>query len=79
MKNRNNQIGNKNIIGARITRIRKSQGMTQKELQQKLQACGRVLSVRTLSRIERQHIFAYDYDIVAFSEALDVDIDELIF
>jgi len=73
MKPRNKELGNQNVIGARIVKLRKDQGMKQKELLAKLQLANIEISATSLSRLEGQYRHAYDYEIMAIAEALGVN------
>ena len=73
MKPRNKEPGNQNVIGARIVKLRKDQGMKQKELLAKLQLANIEISATSLSRLEGQYRHAYDYEIMAIAEALGVN------
>jgi len=73
MKPRNKELGNQNVIGARIVKLRKEQGMKQKQLLAKLQLANIEISATSLSRLEGQYRHAYDYEIMAIAEALGVD------
>jgi len=78
MKQRSKELGNKNIVGFGIVKVRKSQGTKQKDLLTKLQVSGIDISATSLSQLEGQHRYARDYEILAVAEALDVDIKELL-
>ena len=73
MKPRNKELGNQNVIGARIVKLRKEQGMKQKQLLAKLQLANIEISATSLSRLEGQYRHAYDYEILAIAEALGVN------
>ena len=67
----------KNIIGEKVKELRKSSGLTQKQLAEKLQLLGYDFNDLTVLRIERGDRFVADYEIKALSEVFDVSIDEL--
>jgi len=73
MKPRNHEPGNQNVIGARVVRLRKEQGMKQKELLAKLQLANIDISATSLSRLEGQYRHAYDFEVMAVAEALGVN------
>ena len=52
MKPRKLELGNRNIVGKRVTEARQAQGMKQVELLAKLQLAGVDLSVPALSLLE---------------------------
>lgn len=68
---------NKNLIGNNIKLLRKSQGLSQKNLVAKLNLLNIQLDEPMLSRIEHQKRPLFDYEILAFSKALNVSIDTL--
>lgn len=68
-------MNNKNIIGFRIKYFRKSKKYTQKDLIARLGIYGIHLDEPKLSRIESQQRPILDYEILAFSKALDVPIE----
>ena len=70
MKQRSRELGNKNIIGANITKIRKGRGLKHKEFLAKLQVRGLNISSTALTRLEGQDRYAKDYEIYAVAEAL---------
>ena len=77
MYKRRVEVGKMNLIGVRVTTIRKSLGMSQKELLMKLHQYGLSMGATGLSRIENQHRKVRDYELVAFSEVLNVGIHTL--
>ncbi len=74
MRLRKQEIGDKNIVGARIEAARKSQAMKQKELLAQLQVRGIDMSASGLSKVEGQIRSVSDYELLAFSEILNVSI-----
>ncbi len=54
MKTRKLELGDRNLMGARVTRARKRQGMKQVELLAKLQVEGAEISSPALSLLEGQ-------------------------
>jgi len=68
----------KNIIGNKIKKLRKSAGLTQKELAEKLQLEGYEFSDLTILRIEQGSRFVPDYEIVAFADYFGITTDELL-
>ena len=57
MKPRKLELGDRNIIGKRVTEARLAQGMKQVELLAKLQLAGIDISVPALSRLEGQKLY----------------------
>ena len=78
LRNRVKEIGKMNLIGVRVTAIRKDIGMSQKELLLWLQEYGLKISATSLSRIEGQHRQAFDFEVLAFAEVLNVSIKTLL-
>lgn len=54
MRLRKKELGNRNIVGARVEQARKSQGMKQKELLAQLQVNGINMNASGLSKLEGQ-------------------------
>lgn len=67
-------LGNRNIVGAKITQIRKQKGILQKDLLAKLQVAGIDISLPALSLLEGQKRPVFDTELKALSEILDVDV-----
>ena len=74
MRERVAPLGDKNIVGATVTRLRLEQGITQKALMAKMQTFGADISYSSLSKLEGQTrsgsvIFVYA---VARSPVVDI-------
>lgn len=65
----------KNIVGPHIKRIRTINDITQQELSARLETLGVYLDRSSISKIERQNRIITDYELLAFAQALKVDID----
>ena len=78
MKTRKLALGNKNIIGARVTQARLALGMKQVELLAKLQTAGVDMSVPALSLLEGQKRPVYDMELNALADILHVSSDWLL-
>ncbi len=78
MKPRKLALGNRNIIGARVTEARKTQGMKQVELLAKLQLAGIDMSVPALSLLEGQKRPVSDIELNAIADILHVSVDWLL-
>ena len=78
MRLRSQELGNKNIVGARISLKRKEIGMKQKDLLAQLQIKGIELNPSGLSKLEGQVRSVYDYELVAISEVLGVSVEWLL-
>ena len=78
MKPRKLQLGNKNIVGARVTLARIQKDMKQKDLLAKLQLMGIEISTPALSLLEGQKRPVSDIELKALSEILSVSVDWLL-
>ncbi|MBQ9977499.1 MAG: XRE family transcriptional regulator [Clostridia bacterium] len=78
MKPRTLKLGNKNIIGARVTEARKQKDMKQKDLLAQLQLRGIEISTPALSLLEGQKRPVSDIELKALSEILCVSVDWLL-
>lgn len=70
MNKRKLELGDRNIIGARVTQARQELGMLQKDLLAKLQIEGIEISLPALSLLEGQKRPVFDYEIQALSRVL---------
>ena len=78
VKPRKLALGDRNIVGARVTEARKSQGMKQVELLAKLQTAGTDISASALSQLEGQKRPVSDFELLALADALHVSVDWLL-
>ncbi len=78
MKPRKLALGNRNLIGARVTQARKARGMKQVELLAKLQLAGIDMSTPALSLLEGQKRPVSDIELNALSDILQVSVDWLL-
>ena len=78
VKPRQLQLGNKNIVGARVTLARIQKDMKQKDLLAKLQLMGIEISTPALSLLEGQKRPVSDIELKALSEILSVSVDWLL-
>lgn len=78
MKKRVLALGNKNVVGARITALREKQGMKQLELLAKLQLEGVEISSPALSLLEGQKRPVTDIELKALSKIFGVSADGLL-
>ena len=72
------ELGNKNIVGARVTEARQMRGLKQVELLARLQTRGIDISVPALSLLEGQKRPVTDIELAALSEVLSVSVDWLL-
>ena len=78
MKPRKLALGDRNLIGARVTAARKAQNMKQVELLAKLQLAGVDMSVPALSLLEGQKRPVSDIELYALADILHVSVDWLL-
>lgn len=74
MRIREQALGNRNIVGARVEQRRKEIGMKQKELLEQLQLNGVELNASGLSKMEGQIRSVLDYELVALAKVLKVSV-----
>lgn len=77
MKLRKKAYGNVNIIGKNVERLRKEQGIKQKDFISKLQTMGLDINPTSYSKLEGQLRIATDKEVFFISKALGVPIDTL--
>ena len=77
MKPRKLALGNRNIVGSRVTEARLALGMKQVELLAKLQLAGVDMSVPALSLLEGQKRMVSDIELSALADILNVSVDWL--
>ena len=78
MKIRKLALGNRNIIGARVTEARKKKKMKQVELLTQLQLNGVEISTPALSLLEGQKSPVSDIELNALADVLEVSVDWLL-
>lgn len=78
MKPRKLSYGTKNICGANVERIRKSQGMKQATLVAQMQLLGVDINPSSLSKLEGQVRLASDIELKAISKILGVPMETLV-
>lgn len=78
MKKRTLGLGDRNIIGARVTEARGKIGMKQNELLAKLQLEGVEISTPALSLLEGQKRPVSDIELNAIAKILNVSVDWLL-
>ena len=78
MKTRKLALGDKNIIGARVTEARNDKKMKQNELLAKLQLSGIEISGSALSLLEGQKRPVTDIELNALANILEVSVDWLL-
>lgn len=78
MKTRKLELGDRNLIGARVTQARVEKGIKQNELLAKLQVAGIEISTPALSLLEGQKRPVSDKELAALSDVLGVSVDWLL-
>lgn len=78
MKPRSIKLGDKNLIGAKITALRKEKGIKQKDLLAMLQIRGIDINPSSLSKLEGQTRPVTDIELKALSELFNVSADDLL-
>ena len=74
MRLRKQELGSRNMVGARVERKRKELGMKQKDLLARLQVKGIDLNSSGLSKLEGQIRSVNDYELIAIAECLGVTV-----
>ena len=74
MRLRGQELGVKNLIGARVEFARKNLNMKQKELLAQLQVRGVDLTASALSKLEGQLRYATDIELLALADILSVSV-----
>ena len=78
MKTRKLALGNRNMVGARVTEARMRIGMKQVDLLAKLQTAGIEISIPALSLLEGQKRPVSDFELCALADALHVSVHWLL-
>lgn len=78
IKTRKLALGDRNIVGARVTQARLAMGMKQIDLLTKLQLAGIDISSPALSLLEGQKRPVSDIEINALADILNVSVDWLL-
>jgi len=78
MKTRKLDLGDRNLVGARVTEARLSKGMKQVDLLAKLQTAGIDISVPALSLLEGQKRPVTDIELSALADVLGVSVNWLL-
>ncbi len=78
MRVRKQDLGSRNIAGARVEQRRKAIGMKQKDLLTQLQVRGIDLNSSGLSKLEGQIRSINDYELIALADVLGVSVNWLL-
>lgn len=69
------QPGRGNVVGARVRQIRRRKSLTMAQLSERIEArSGFEIHQTTLTRIEQGVRSVYDFEVIALSLALEVDV-----
>lgn len=71
-------IGSRNIVGAKVERIRKEKHIKQKDLVAILQSKGMDICDTSMSRLEGQNRLVQDFEVPILAEALGVTVEWLL-
>lgn len=77
MKTRKHPLGNKNLVGANIARLRKQRNIKQKDFISKIQTMGVDMNPTSYSKLEGQTRIATDKEVYVIAKLLNIDINEL--
>ena len=77
-KPRTTPLGDKNIVGAKVEKLRKDKKIKQKELVAMLQSKGMDICETSMSRLEGQTRLVQDFEIVILAETLGVTTEWLL-
>lgn len=78
MRVRKQELGSRNIAGAKVEQRRRAIGMKQKDLLTQLQVRGVDLNASGLSKLEGQIRSINDYELVALADVLGVSVNWLL-
>lgn len=78
MRTRKLELGDRNLIGARVTQARNARSMKQVDLLAKLQLAGIEMSIPALSLLEGQKRPVSDIDLNALADVLEVSVNWLL-
>mgnify|MGYP001022950910 FL=1 len=70
--------GRNNISGREISRLRKSNNMSQRELADNMQLLGLDIDKNAIQRIEAGKRFVTDIELIVFAEMFKITVDELL-
>ena len=70
--------GSNNISGREISRLRKNNNMSQRELADNMQLLGLDIDKNAIQRIEAGKRFVTDIELIVFAEMFKITVDELL-
>ncbi len=71
-------MGQKNVISGQLKYYRQKKGITQGDLSARMQTFGVNIDQQMISKIEHNHRFVTDYELVCFCRALDISVLDLL-
>ena len=77
-KPRKNPTGSRNIVGAKVARLRKEKKIKQKDMVAMLQSEGMDISETTMSRLEGQTRLVQDFELPILAKVLGVNVEWLL-
>lgn len=77
MKPRKAELGDANLIGANVTKLRKLNKMSQKDLAINMQLLGVDMNFTSLSKLEGQTRVASDKEVLAIARVFGIKTDDL--
>lgn len=78
MRTREKEIGEQNIVGQKIKKIREEMNLSQKDFLAQLQIAGLDLSNSAISKLEGQFRRVTDRELLIISKTLKISVDELL-
>ena len=70
--------GNKNVIGKRLSVLRKEKGITQSDLAARMQTLNVNIDQQMISKIEKNQRQVTDYELACFCKCLSVERNEIL-
>lgn len=70
--------GNKNVIGKRLSVLRKEKGITQSDLAARMQTLNVNIDQQMISKIEKNQRKVTDYELACFCKCLSVEPNEIL-
>lgn len=70
--------GNKNVIGKRLSVLRKGKGITQSDLAARMQTLNVNIDQQMISKIEKNQRQVTDYELACFCKCLSVEPNEIL-
>ncbi len=77
MKQREKPLGDRNLIGSNVTKMRMLYHLSQKDLATNMQLMGVDINLSSLSKLEGQTRAATDREVLAIARIFNIKIDDL--